>query len=376
MLPVPEGDSPRPSADIGSRDHGSGSASGSGSEGGDHETPLLPEETTMSPPRPSATLEHMRDVRGPAPAYFEVVLNDDDDNNDGNDEPEPQSPPANSLRGLRAFFSRRDSVPGVPPLPTAFQGHARTGSALSIGSSAEGRPASPPPRRGTHRASQSSSSLLHRMRSSGSLRAPLTSPSLLSVASISAPLTHTLVRAEFAYPAGGPTPEQVRLISSRESLGRFGVPYGPDAVAFASASRLSLAGLPSGPPPEFELRHARGDSAGSSAEAGQESSVEVVTAPSSPPAPARPSVDGLPPVSASAAPPSAFRPAPAGDPPSRRVSLASTSGASFATAAESLAPGVDVEPATPRRSLDSGPRTPTLRTHALEPTDATVRAAA
>ena len=71
---------------------------------------------------------------------------------------------------------------------------------------------------------------------------------LTSAISISAPLTHTAVRTDFVYPRSGPTPEQLKLISSVESVSKFGVPYGPDAVAFASASLVNL----HGPPPKFE----------------------------------------------------------------------------------------------------------------------------
>lgn len=78
----------------------------------------------------------------------------------------------------------------------------------------------------------------------------LTSPSTISIASISSPLTHTAIRTDFVYPRTGPTPEQLKLISSVESVSKFGVPYGPDAVAFASASLVNL----HGPPPEFEER--------------------------------------------------------------------------------------------------------------------------
>ncbi|KAI0267457.1 hypothetical protein BC834DRAFT_1040746 [Gloeopeniophorella convolvens] len=84
--------------------------------------------------------------------------------------------------------------------------------------------------------------------------AALTSPSAISIASISAPLTHTAVRTDFVYPRSGPTPEQLKLISSVESVGKFGVPYGPDARAYhASASRVNL----HGPPPGFEEAHGR-----------------------------------------------------------------------------------------------------------------------
>ncbi|KAJ2930648.1 hypothetical protein H1R20_g6448, partial [Candolleomyces eurysporus] len=106
--------------------------------------------------------------------------------------------------------------------------------------------------------------------------ARLNSPSLISLNSISAPLTHTLTRTEIAYPKSGPTAEQIKIIASRESIARFGVPYGPDAVAFASTSLLDV----SQPPPDFDSvigpgssslslnasmisLHARGDSSGS-----------------------------------------------------------------------------------------------------------------
>jgi len=110
------------------------------------------------------------------------------------------------------------------------------------------------PRRG-HRSNNSSISGINlpfrttsRVRTNISDDNPLTSPSMLSVNSISAPLTHTAMRTEFTYPRSGPTPEQVKFISSRETFGRFGLPYGPDAIAYAaSASRIELV-----PPPGFE----------------------------------------------------------------------------------------------------------------------------
>ncbi|KAL5498041.1 hypothetical protein ACEPAH_2972 [Sanghuangporus vaninii] len=92
----------------------------------------------------------------------------------------------------------------------------------------------------------------------------LTSPSTLSLGqsilagqtSISAPLPHTLMRTEIRYPVGGPTPDQVKLLSSREGLGKFGVPYGESAVEFARSSRLGLSLDMSNeedqPPPMFE----------------------------------------------------------------------------------------------------------------------------
>lgn len=94
---------------------------------------------------------------------------------------------------------------------------------------------------------------LGRQRSSAShnsSRPNLVSPSMISLNSISAPLTHTAVRTEFAaYPRQGLTPEQLQLISSREGLAKFGRPYGPDAVAFASLSAVDL--VTGQRPPDF-----------------------------------------------------------------------------------------------------------------------------
>ena len=116
----------------------------------------------------------------------------------------------------------------------------------------------PSPRVG-HRPTQSnsgsvfsvtSSAFRTRSRSVTNVPGGLTSPSAISITSISAPLTHTALRTDFVYPRSGPTPEQLKLISSVESVSKFGVPYGPDAVAFASVSLVNL----QGPPPEFEER--------------------------------------------------------------------------------------------------------------------------
>ncbi|KZO99063.1 hypothetical protein CALVIDRAFT_397707 [Calocera viscosa TUFC12733] len=79
----------------------------------------------------------------------------------------------------------------------------------------------------------------------------LTSPSMTSLtsATISAPLTHTATRVSFDYPRTGPTPQQVAFLASRESLARFGVPFGADAQA-AAAAGAETASLP--PPPSFD----------------------------------------------------------------------------------------------------------------------------
>jgi len=72
----------------------------------------------------------------------------------------------------------------------------------------------------------------------------LTSPSMISLNSVSPPLTHTATRTEFAHPRTGPTSEQVKSLSSGEAFGRFSLPYGPDAIVFAARS-----------PPDFDSIH-------------------------------------------------------------------------------------------------------------------------
>ncbi|PFH53433.1 hypothetical protein AMATHDRAFT_45323 [Amanita thiersii Skay4041] len=130
--------------------------------------------------------------------------------------------------------------------------HQRINSEISVSSSHDSHSREGAQSRGSHRPSASASSsffrTLSRQRSTRTLQNQLTSPSLISLNSISAPLTHTTVRTEFAYPKSGPTPEQLKLISSRESFARFGLPYGADAVAFAASnSRQDLQ-----PPPDFD----------------------------------------------------------------------------------------------------------------------------
>ncbi|KAH9169342.1 hypothetical protein EDB89DRAFT_1985410 [Lactarius sanguifluus] len=144
----------------------------------------------------------------------------------------PQSPTASRL-SRDVPTSPRPSNMSTRPAGTRSQvGHRTTpsnGSVLSVTSSAFGRVTS-------------------RSRSTSNIAA-LTSPSMISITSISAPLTHTAVRTDFVYPRSGPTPEQLKLISSVDSVSKFGVPYGPAAVAYASASRVNLQ-----PPPDFEER--------------------------------------------------------------------------------------------------------------------------
>ncbi|KAG8740836.1 hypothetical protein FRC10_003831 [Ceratobasidium sp. 414] len=76
------------------------------------------------------------------------------------------------------------------------------------------------------------------------------SDSLTHRLTISAPIPTTLVRTELSYPRSGPTPEQIRFLSSRESLGRFGMPYGEEAVAAAARSRENVSSMAA--PPQYE----------------------------------------------------------------------------------------------------------------------------
>ncbi|KAF9530537.1 hypothetical protein CPB83DRAFT_850498 [Crepidotus variabilis] len=191
------------------------------------------------------------DPLGPSPAYFEVVDEDSGpiqpisastipaESSPGLGSPSPPSSPEvpsqNRRSGFRTLLNRM-SIHG-----TAHQRGPSGNSALSASTS-------------NHRPNLSQSSsffrTLSRQRSTHTLNSNhLNSPSMISLNSISSPLTHTAVRTEFTYPKTGPTPEQLMIIASRESIGRFGVPYGPDAVSFAaSASMHEL--LP--PPPDFD----------------------------------------------------------------------------------------------------------------------------
>ncbi|KAK0498964.1 hypothetical protein EDD18DRAFT_57119 [Armillaria luteobubalina] len=214
----------------------------------------------------STSRDQEPDPRGAAPAYFEVAVVDlSQDDHSAQPRPSssvevsppspeaPASPPARrtfrSILGALGSGSARGAV-----------SHTRTGS---NGSGPYSRPSTAMSYRG-HRPSQSSTgSLLSmhnplvRKKSTATLNSQhLTSPSMISLNSISSPLSHTLVRTEFTYPKSGPTPEQLKLISSRESVARFGVPYGDEAVRWASSSRLALSSpTPEDdvPPPEFDF---------------------------------------------------------------------------------------------------------------------------
>ena len=197
--------------------------------------------------------EESPDPRGEAPAYFEVV---DQEYNPELPTTQSSSTPSSTLpepqprrSGFRTFLNRMSMMSHVPE-------HRRAESDQSFTSNGHRPNHSIQSRTSNHRPSQSSSGhsmfrTLSRQRSIQTLNSSvhLNSPSLISLNSISSPLSHTLVRTEFTYPKSGPTPEQLKVISSRENFSRFGVPYGPDAIAFAaSSSRQDL----EPPPPDFE----------------------------------------------------------------------------------------------------------------------------
>jgi hypothetical protein len=237
--------------------------------------------TTNVPSRPPAP--------PPPPAYFEVTANDDDiplsaqtyyppssilsssastfstsvpllaHHNPSSTSmlPEPTTRGRNRQSGFRTFLNRMSmSMPGAPSGTSA--GHQRTESSNSNTSTTSffRRPGS-----------SLSSTAIHHTRQNPSISqsgvSHFSSPSTISInsLSISAPLTHTASRTQFTFPqptmsmasasttttAGVVmmTPDQVRVIAAREAIGRFGLPYGPDAVAFAAAK-----GGP--PPPGFD----------------------------------------------------------------------------------------------------------------------------
>lgn len=192
---------------------------------------------------PLHTTQTSEDPRGEAPPYFEVV---------DHDIPHtlPNEPTVSGTSIHDAAPDRRSRFSFLfnpfggssrhPPISiynrAATPEHSRNVSSLSVASTNSGHGRN---RSGSH------SKLLKTFRPHDH-SVPMTSPSTISLNSISAPLTHTVVRSEFRVPKGGMTPEQIKAITSRNALERFGVPYGPDAVAF-SASRSNMA-----PPPDFD----------------------------------------------------------------------------------------------------------------------------
>lgn len=240
--------------------------------------------------------------RGPAPPYMESLSIDsgvafNESTEDGHASPQAPAIPRVARRsssGRRPLFGRSESAsvldphngrlshllhifhPGngqrqaaiseptaaPPPVPdrppTERPAQRRRARGATVAGMPTPSPTSPYLNR-THRPSTSSTSAsalsaMFRTRSNTSMspaatRDRLASPSMISLHSISAPLTHTVVRTEYTYPRTGPTPEQMKFLASVDSFQRFGVPYGPDALAYAaSVSRVDL----SQPPPVFE----------------------------------------------------------------------------------------------------------------------------
>jgi len=206
--------------------------------------------------------------RGEAPAYETIDL-------DFTDEPAPAPRRQNSQSGrISGFLSRfmpqrgnnsdtnEPTTLSPPPNirnPDFFPSHSRESSTQSgvPGTASADLHGSPGGSRfgRTHRDRVNNSStgsvftVLSKTLSRNHDDNQLTSPSLISLNSISPPLTHTATRTEFTYPRTGPTSEQVKFLASKETFGRFGLPYGPDAIAFAaSSSRQDL-------PPEFDSIH-------------------------------------------------------------------------------------------------------------------------
>ncbi|KAJ7507231.1 hypothetical protein B0H11DRAFT_195871 [Mycena galericulata] len=202
-----------------------------------------------------------QDPRGDAPAYFEVVDQGGEQYPPGISvaPPVPEDPASQRRSG---FFSLFRPAPPPIPVPAVLPTNDTNSLSLTHTRTHSSTATSPSPLPSRHRPSTSTSTLfsLGRKKSSTSLSANnLTSPSLISLASISHPLPHTLVKTEFsALPKGGLTPEQLSLISgSKEGgLGRFGVPWGEAAVAYAhasaSTSRIALNEDGEAPPPDWE----------------------------------------------------------------------------------------------------------------------------
>ncbi|KAJ7218724.1 hypothetical protein C8J57DRAFT_1705002 [Mycena rebaudengoi] len=193
------------------------------------------------------------DPRGDAPAYFEAVEHDNTVLHHSisiNDY--PPGIPAPSSTPPRGFFTSIFSSP-PPPIPSTSTStsplalaHARTNSSSLT---------TAPYTRG-HRPSTSSTLFsLARKKSSASPYDGTPGGSAISLASISHPLPHPLLKTEFsALPRGGSTPEQLKAISgTREGgVGRFGVPFGEVAVRYAASANASRVDLGEDLPPGWE----------------------------------------------------------------------------------------------------------------------------
>ncbi|KAG6835969.1 hypothetical protein H0H93_012743 [Arthromyces matolae] len=204
---------------------------------------------TMLGSEESGSLTPAYEDRGEVPAYSETV---DYINPTMATEPMSSDPLPSRRSGFRTLLH------AIPTRLSMFPvAHTRADSTFSTASTTNTHGSRETSQnRPTHRPSMSGSGSVlsltpfRTLSRQSNLNHNLTSPSMISLDSISAPLTHTLTRTEFTYPKSGPTPEQLKLISSRESFARFAVPYGADAIAFAaSTSRHNLSDVP---PPDFE----------------------------------------------------------------------------------------------------------------------------
>ena len=188
--------------------------------------------------------EALRALPRQSPPYNEISLNDPSSS--------PELPRQQRTSGFRSILNAMNPnrLSHYSQANNFRHNHQRSESENSVTSSADSPRSTS---RTSHRPSPSTGTFFRTLSRQRSIRTissnHLTSPSVISLNSISSPLTHTALRTEFTYPRTGPTPEQFKLISSPDALARFGVPYGADAIAFAaSTSRQDL----QPPPPDFD----------------------------------------------------------------------------------------------------------------------------
>ena len=190
--------------------------------------------------RPALSPRRQNSQHGRISSFLSRFMSHRGNNSDTN-EPTTLSPPPNVRNSTFSPSHSRD--------PSAQSGAPGSASADSDGSPGGPRLGRTHRDRVNNMSTGSVFTVLSKTLSRHNDDIPLTSPSLISLNSISPPLTHTATRTEFTYPRTGPTSEQVKFLASKETFGRFGLPYGPDAIAFAaSSSRQDL-------PPDFDSIH-------------------------------------------------------------------------------------------------------------------------
>ncbi|KAG8904302.1 hypothetical protein FRB99_001936 [Tulasnella sp. 403] len=267
----------------------------SGEEDGpeDVSSPLLPEPNSTPPPNTQLNEPHhgltirpsidshmssnesqntahsntslLNQERGDAPPYFEVVSESSHQTHEATinpvatsaNDPPPAGPPSSfrmpsTLRRLFPWGSSSATASRQPALPVMRERETSqvslpltavtTNASSATSSSNPQSPSSSRPRRPSHSllpSSPSLASVLSRNRTRARSSSNLASSSTTNLGSISGPLPNSLLRTSFAYPAGGPTPEQITFISSTASLIRFGIPLNED-------------GSEAPPPPAFD----------------------------------------------------------------------------------------------------------------------------